>query len=290
MSRLTSGGSMASAGWRACSSWIAWSISGSLASSCQAVARSAARSAASRAALSAAARPSGAARGLMAGGAEDVAPVVEQFVEHVLVESGGALDEREQQPLVQRQHVQSERRQRADADEPPAPRTPPGEHLCHHPGLLRLPPRHVCRAYQRQPAAVNVARGRGPVKALRRLRAWPPRGGRDARAARKAAPRAAVRCTPGRASGAHPGRAKAQRALASSAARRAHQCMLVRPSARAAPRDDLGEAWLAAPALTELAAWPRLLGDPRRLALVRLLTERERRACEFEEVLSWPRS
>jgi ArsR family transcriptional regulator len=34
----------------------------------------------------------------------------------------------------------------------------------------------------------------------------------------------------------------------------------------------------------------RVLGDPRRLALIALLAQRERCVCEFEELLGWPQN
>jgi len=60
-----------------------------------------------------------------------------------------------------------------------------------------------------------------------------------------------------------------------------------RPGSRAA---RLPSAWQPSPDLTDLASAFRLLGDPRRLALLHLLTSRERCVCEFEELLGWPQN
>ncbi len=49
-------------------------------------------------------------------------------------------------------------------------------------------------------------------------------------------------------------------------------------------------AWTASAELEAAAALLRLLGDPRRLELIRLLGSAERCVCEFQELLGWPQN
>jgi DNA-binding transcriptional ArsR family regulator len=55
------------------------------------------------------------------------------------------------------------------------------------------------------------------------------------------------------------------------------------------PRPAL-EPWQPDPELEAAAALFRVLGDPRRLELLRLLATAERCVCEFEEALGWPQN
>lgn len=48
--------------------------------------------------------------------------------------------------------------------------------------------------------------------------------------------------------------------------------------------------WQPSEAVAELAERLRVVGDPRRLALVALLAQQERCVCEFEELLGWPQN
>lgn len=49
-------------------------------------------------------------------------------------------------------------------------------------------------------------------------------------------------------------------------------------------------AWQPSAEVTELSEWLRVIGDPRRLTLVRLLAQRERCVCEFGDLLGWPQN
>jgi DNA-binding transcriptional ArsR family regulator len=49
-------------------------------------------------------------------------------------------------------------------------------------------------------------------------------------------------------------------------------------------------AWVAPAELEAAATLLRLLGDPRRLQLIRLLGSAERCVCEFQEILGWPQN
>jgi DNA-binding transcriptional ArsR family regulator len=49
-------------------------------------------------------------------------------------------------------------------------------------------------------------------------------------------------------------------------------------------------AWAASAELETAATLLRLLGDPRRLELIRLLGRAERCVCEFQELLGWPQN
>ena len=49
-------------------------------------------------------------------------------------------------------------------------------------------------------------------------------------------------------------------------------------------------AWVAPAELEAAAGTLRLLGDPRRLELIRLLGSAERCVCEFQEILGWPQN
>ena len=49
-------------------------------------------------------------------------------------------------------------------------------------------------------------------------------------------------------------------------------------------------AWAASAELEAAATLLRVLGDPRRLELIRLLGSAERCVCEFQELLGWPQN
>jgi DNA-binding transcriptional ArsR family regulator len=56
------------------------------------------------------------------------------------------------------------------------------------------------------------------------------------------------------------------------------------------PANEERPAWVAPAELEVAAGVLRLLGDPRRLELVRLLGSAERCVCEFQEILGWPQN